>query len=189
MHHRFGLVVVTFISIVLFGAACSGTSEDSPPTQPTSENQQESSIPAKLTLVPNAPEDNESASTFIPPQTLGPGEGTLLLNVTMPYGYKFNDLAPFSAKISSTGRSVHIDDIWADYEQLEPEMPLEIPLQLSEGESIVTLDLSIYWCEAIKETLCFVDTRLINATISVDSGSTATTADVDVNLVPPPSFD
>lgn len=121
----------------------------------------------------------------IDPQTVRVGEGTLLINVTMPEGYKFNDLAPFRGDFESDGVSVAVANEWLHYEELMPTMPLEVPVTFSEGQATVTADLHIYWCEAINETLCFVDNHVLTIPITVDTSTDASVADAVIALVPP----
>lgn len=128
---------------------------------------------------------SEAENITLDPQILAPGQGTLIVNVSMPIGYKFNNLAPFKAQVAATGSNVIVDSAWTRYEQIEPTMPLQIPLTLNEGASILTLDLTIYWCEAVNESLCFVDERHITAPITVDRSARATFATAEVSLIPP----
>ena len=93
---------------------------------------------------------------FLSPETVGAGEGTILINVTMPDGYKLNDLAPFTvvwpddavAQIPAESREIRI---------VLPDMPLEVPVTFVEGQTELQLELTVYWCEGVNQTLCFVD--------------------------------
>jgi hypothetical protein len=108
-----------------------------------------------------------------------------VVNITMPYGYKFNDTASLRATVLSSNASVDVDDAWENYGQVKPKMPLEIPLSLRTGEALVTADLMIYWCEAINETLCFVDHRQVNVPVLVEAGAAGSTMSAEVALIPP----
>jgi thiol-disulfide isomerase/thioredoxin len=120
----------------------------------------------------------------LPGQTVGSGAGTILVNVTMPQGYKFNNVAPFTAtwldsplaEIPEASRTIKTSD---------PQMPLEVPVTLAAGQADVAVDLTVYWCEAVNETLCFVDrVRLkMPLTITADSGNHTVT--MEYGLVPP----
>jgi hypothetical protein len=119
------------------------------------------------------------------PQTLAPGEATLTLNVKLPEGYKFNTLAPFQASFSSSNDTVVVSEDWSTYEQIDPPMPLEVPLTLSAGQGALTADLTIYWCEAVNETLCFVDEQQVVAPLVVAQDAIVHTAAAELTLTPP----
>jgi hypothetical protein len=111
-------------------------------------------------------------SITLPEQTVRAGEGTLLLNINLPEGYKLNDLAPFTAEWVTSNEAV----IFAEGDEVfsvpEPELPIRVPVRLAEGEDLLHGDLTIYYCEAVNETLCFIDRVSIDApvTVSADGG-------------------
>ena len=121
----------------------------------------------------------------IPTQTVAPGAGTLVLNVTMPNGYKLNDSAPFTGVFTSDGTSVAVDEEWVDYQEVTPDLPLEIPVTFSEGEATLTANLTIYWCEGVNYTLCFIDRHELHVPVVVSPDAEAPTASAALALVPP----
>ena len=54
----------------------------------------------------------------------------------------------------------------------EPAMPLRVPVRLMEGSDLLHVDLTIYYCEAVNESLCFIDQVSIDApvTVTADGG-------------------
>jgi hypothetical protein len=120
----------------------------------------------------------------LPPQTVGAGDGSILVNVTMPEGYKFNGQAPFTAiwpenavaQIAADSRDIRI---------ILPEMPLEVPVTFNEGLTDLTVDLTVYWCEAVNETLCFVERAQLTMPLTVTADNESQTAALDYALVPP----
>lgn len=136
--------------------------------------------PTSLALV-----ENEDEQIVLDRQTLKAGDATFILQVSMPYGYKLNNLAALKASVVSDSASVVVDEKWANFEQVEPPLPLQIPLTLTEGQSTITIDLTIYWCEAINESLCFVAKRQVIAPMSVDNSVNASFARAEVLLTPP----
>jgi thiol-disulfide isomerase/thioredoxin len=140
-------------------------------------------------LVQPATPDTASSSAdqgVVPlaPQMVNPGEGKIVINVTMPDGYKMNDLAPFTAiwpddpiaQIPADSREIRIVD---------PEMPLEVPVTFAPGQTELTLNLTVYWCEAVNESLCFVDRSELVMPLSVVPGDDLHTVTFDRALVPP----
>ena len=128
--------------------------------------------------------DPNDGRVEIPAQTVSPGEGTIRVNITMPEGYKFNNLAPFTA-IWADNSLVSIPDEWREYRTKEPVMPLDIPATFSEGQTELSVDLDIYWCEAVNETLCFVKQAELVVPLTVDDASENKTVEMAYGLVPP----
>lgn len=146
-------------------------------------NGEEKTDTPQVTFIPN--EQNSSTGTTTAPQILNAGQGTLSINVTMPNGYKFNNAAPFSLYLTSTSNDVSFDESWEDYQTKEPTMPIDIPLVLREGSTLLTLEMAIYWCEAIKETLCFVERQNLTVPVSVTANAGNSIAQLEIPLIPP----
>jgi hypothetical protein len=184
MRNKWLIGLLTIMLLVL--AACGGgDDENSDNTPPTT---------APTGTSPLSPVTINTPDTFsmggevvnIPAQTLSPGEGRLALNISMPEGYKFNNLAPFRGEFSSSDdTAVSIAPSAAIMEEVEPKLPITIPLLLGPGEATLTLDLDIYWCEAVNETLCFVAPTQVIVPITVAADGITTQANAEVVLVPP----
>lgn len=166
-----------FLILMLAVAACS-------PRAKTSQQPEASPTPT----TPAASDFSfgfEANTMTIAPQTLGVGAGLLTVNVTMPDGYKFNTLAPLKAMVASSDSTVQVDAGWAAYQAVAPPMPLQIPLTVQAGQATITAHLEIYWCEAVNETLCFVDKHDIQIPLVVSAESDQNQAQAVVALVPP----
>lgn len=173
---------IGLLALVLGIAACTDQATD------TGSNSAEITPTPAVTFVPNtsfSSSANASEVTTLETQTLALGQGTLSLNVTMPVGYKFNGAAPLTLTLSSMGDAVSFDESWSNYQQVEPTMPLAVPLTLREGNALLNMGLTIYWCEAVKQTLCFVERRQLQVPLSIEADSSNQTAHVDLALVPP----
>ncbi len=111
-------------------------------------------------------------SITLPEQTVRAGEGSLLLNINLPEGYKLNDLAPFTAEWVTSNEAVIFEEGDQVFSVPEPQLPIRVPVRLAEGADLLHGDLTIYYCEAVNETLCFVDRVSIDApvTVSADAG-------------------
>jgi thiol-disulfide isomerase/thioredoxin len=121
---------------------------------------------------------------MLPPQTVGVGDGSIILNVTMPEGYDFNGQAPFTA-IWPENPIAQVPADSHDIRIVLPEMPLEVPVAFSEGQTDLTVDLTVYWCESVNETLCFVDRAQLTVPLTVTAESETQTVNMDYALVPP----
>ncbi|GAB4448571.1 MAG: hypothetical protein Kow00120_18760 [Anaerolineae bacterium] len=118
-------------------------------------------------------------------QRSAPGAGTITLNVLLPEGYKLNDLAPFSAEWQPDGAVVQIADEDRRQVIVEPPLPILVPVTLAEGEAELTVDLDVYYCEAVNETLCFVEQVRVHAPLTVAADGAEPGLLVEVPITPP----
>ncbi len=121
----------------------------------------------------------------LPEQTVAVGAGTIELNVTLPEGYKLNNLAPFTAEWISSGEAVIIDEAEHLVRLVEPELPITVPVQLIEGQDLLHGELTIYYCEAVNETLCFIDKVSVDVPVQVMPDGGTSVISVDRTVVPP----
>jgi thiol-disulfide isomerase/thioredoxin len=136
--------------------------------------------------VPNGNLSPGEKQVTLPAQTVAAGEGKILIDVTMPQGYKFNDVAPFTAtwsenplaEIPETSRTVQI---------IDPPMPLEVPVTFAAGQTNIAVDLTAYWCEAVNETLCFVERVRLEMPLTISADGSGHTVTMEYGLVPPPA--
>jgi thiol-disulfide isomerase/thioredoxin len=117
-------------------------------------------------------------------QTVTAGEGELVFDVTMPDDYKLNDQAPFTV-ISPEDDTVSISEEFLDYREVLPELPLHIPVTFNEGTTVYSTDLTIYWCEAVRETLCFVERVTLSVPVTVSADGETSELLLSYDLVPP----
>jgi DNA-binding beta-propeller fold protein YncE len=126
----------------------------------------------------------ENPTVRLAPQTVAAGEGTILIAANMPEGYKLNDLAPFTA-IWPDDPVAQIPADWRDIRIVYPDLPLEVPVTFAPGQTELKLDLTVYWCEAVNQTLCFVDrSELILPLTVLPTGDTHNVT-FERDLVPP----
>lgn len=192
-NQRWSLVLIALLALVM--AACGGEDEGS--DSPTNADVPASN-PSDATEAPAldlSGANNTGGVNFddpfgpkeitLPAQALVAGQGALLIDIQMPDGYKLNKDAPFRAAFTVDGASVAVPDAWAAYTEVEPALPLTVPLTLSEGQATITGDLTIYWCEAVKEELCFIDTAVLTIPVTVAAETGASDIIAPVVLVPP----
>ncbi len=119
--------------------------------------------------------DYNGKTITLEPQTIGVGDGTIQLDVTLPDDYKVNDLAPFSMEwtVDEDGL-VQFSTEEANLTIVEPEFPLSFPATFNEGQAELTADLVIYYCETEAESLCFIERVRITIPIMVAAGGEGT---------------
>lgn len=107
----------------------------------------------------------------LPPQTVAPGDGEIVLSIDLPEGYKLNDLAPFSSEWSHTGEALTLAaEDQAQFITL-PDLPLTVPVKLQAGEDVLEADVTVYYCEAVNPTLCFIERVRLTAPVTVAEGA------------------
>lgn len=122
---------------------------------------------------------------MLEPQTLAPGAGELLLRVELPEGYKLNNIATSLVEWHVDGVVVMLAEGDNRLPLPDPEVALAVPATLAAGETEVAADLTLYYCEAINESLCFVDRARITLPVRVAPGGTESAARLTYQVVPP----
>ncbi|HSG16248.1 MAG TPA: thioredoxin-like domain-containing protein [Anaerolineae bacterium] len=137
-------------------------------------------------LTRQPPDEEYSGKTVtLEPQSVSPGNGTVELQVAIPDGYKVNDLAPFSMEWTA-GDGITVDPEQANQTIVEPEFPLSFAAEFTEGQSELTGDLVVYYCEAESESLCLIERVRVTAPLTVEAGG-ANIAVVDHTIELPES--
>ena len=128
--------------------------------------------PSGLLTRPVAGEEYTGKTIMLEGQTVAPGDGTLRLQIDLPNGYKFNEIAPFLAEFSASGvTTINGDSVIVQL--VAPSFPQQIPVGFSagEGEGKLQADLVIYYCEAEAESLCLIEqVRLVLPIEVADDG-------------------
>lgn len=120
-----------------------------------------------------------------PDQIVTAGDGEIVLDLDLPEGYKLNDLAPFTAQWISSGEGVVIGEADHLVRIVEPELPVRVPVKFIEGADLLHGDLTIYYCEAINESLCFIEKVTVNAPVTVNAEGAGSELMLDYAIVPP----
>lgn len=102
-------------------------------------------------------------------QTLAVGDGELAISLTLPDGYKINDLVDSILEIAVEGDAVTFED----NQLVIDETNFAVPITVNEGESTITLEMTLFYCE--EDNICLIDeaTLLVPITASDDSDNTS----------------
>ncbi|MGQ9887220.1 MAG: thioredoxin-like domain-containing protein [Aggregatilineales bacterium] len=125
------------------------------------------------------------AQVALPEQTAAPGDGEIVLDIVLPQGYKLNALAPFSADWATSGAAVIIAEADQRQRLSDPALPLRVPARLLPGSDLLRVDLTIYYCEAVNESLCFVEQVSIDAPVTVTANGGQPLVSLTHTIVPP----
>ncbi|MCB9450358.1 MAG: redoxin domain-containing protein [Anaerolineaceae bacterium] len=121
----------------------------------------------------------------LPAQTIAVGDGGIVLNILLPEGYQLNDLAPFTSIWSVDGDAIQIAAENTTQSIIEPELPVVVPVTLTEGRATLHGDLTIYYCEKVNLDLCFIDQVQVSIPVVVTADSDDTTIHIDREIIPP----
>ncbi|MBZ0278068.1 MAG: redoxin domain-containing protein [Anaerolineae bacterium] len=121
----------------------------------------------------------------LPEQTVAAGAGEIVLTITLPEGYKLNNRAPFTSAWTSDGDAVQIAPENAEQRIVEPEIPVRVPVTLTAGSATVHGDLTIYYCEAVNQSLCFIDQVQVTAPVVVSADGSGTAIQIERQITPP----
>jgi glucose/arabinose dehydrogenase len=178
MSKKAGLLAV--VVVVLGGAVALMLS-----LQGGDERQQASAIPTTTPSdIPESESPQGEDSLLLPPQTVAAGAGTILIDLQMPDGYKLNAQAPLTA-IWPDDPVAQIPPESRDLRLIAPQLPVQVPVTFAPGQTDLALNLTVYWCEAVNETLCFVDRATLVLPLTVSSEGDAHEAVFARTLVPP----
>lgn len=130
------------------------------------------------------PTPSEDGVIRLETQTIAAGDGQLVIDIQMPEGYKLNELAPFSVN-ATTDAIVGMSEEAASYRELVPALPVQLPANFSSGETIFRTDVTVYWCEAVNEELCFIERLSFEVPIIVSDDASTSDIVLPYTLVPP----
>ena len=130
-----------------------------------------------LALTPDA----SGEPITLPAQTVAPGTTQIIVNISVPAAFKFNDIAPFELHFAPDALAIFGS---ADLEILKPTMPLTIPVTLKEGQSALHADADVYYCDAVNERLCYISRLSFTLPLTVEAGGTAQVR-LDYRITPP----
>lgn len=116
---------------------------------------------------------------------VAPGDGLLVLELSLPEGYVANDLAPLTASWFSTGEAVAADGATGAQRVTQPEYPLDIVFayRAEEGQATIVAEAAIYYCHEDTYALCLIRQVQFRQPVTVADGA----ADViEISYSPPP---
>ncbi len=132
------------------------------------------------------PPDNENYRGVIvetEPFTVGPGAGSIVIDITLPPDHKVNEDAPSSAEFFASGA---VADFGANQavSLTGAQFPVTIPIEFTTGAGEMTADLTVIYCREGSESLCLIQQLRFVVPIVVDGGG-ADQVLLDYDVVPP----
>lgn len=106
-------------------------------------------------------------------QSVKRGDGTLTLELTIPDGYKINPLTDSLIDITSSDEAIAKA---TDPQVVITATSVAMPFIFANGSATITLDMSLFYCEAQTESVCLID--VVTITVPVVVNDDAPTSDV-----------
>jgi len=122
---------------------------------------------------------------ILDPQTVVPGEGTLTLHLDIPEGYKINELATSTVTWRSESAVAGIDAELATQEITDAARSITVPVMLAEGDADLAAELMVFYCEAVNQSLCFVEMAKIILPVRVRADGAGHELGITYTIVPP----
>ena len=122
------------------------------------------------------PPDNENyRGVIVETETVsvGPGAGSIQIDITLPPEHKVNEDAPSSAEFFATGAIADFGDNQG-VSLTGAKFPVTIPVDFAAGEGEVTADLTVIYCREGSESLCLIQQLRFVVPIIVDGGGRRT---------------
>jgi thiol-disulfide isomerase/thioredoxin len=116
---------------------------------------------------------SSAEAVTLPLQAVKTGEIDLIVRFTLPEGYKINAQAPSLVRLADFG----------DTSLTELETHISITVASDQAPIIGTIDL--FYCEAVDESLCFIDTFRIEIPLEVSDTSDGREIVLERSIIPP----
>ena len=102
------------------------------------------------------------AALRLPEQTVAPGEASLTLTVELPPEYHLTAEAPGQVTVTSGDKRIMAFDRQAALTLIRPQFPLNIPVKVNPCQTLLQVELLLYYCKSGPEGLClFKEARLV----------------------------
>ncbi len=123
-----------------------------------------------------------SNAIVLPSQQVQAGTGEVILTVTLPEGYKINDLAPSVARFQSDGEVVQLD-AEATTQPLDVA-EVRVSAEFTQGTGVILGEFDLYYCEAVNESLCYIEQFAVELPVEVVAQSANTTLSITHTVTP-----
>lgn len=92
--------------------------------------------------------------------------------VRSPEGYHLNSSGPSRLTLrSSAGNVAELGESDLTWASDDPEVRIPVPVQLSEGEAVISGQATVYYCRDGQEALCFVQVVEVELPVTVRAGA------------------
>jgi DNA-binding beta-propeller fold protein YncE len=136
-----------------------------------------------------AAQPSSDDAVLLDAQMVSRGDGTITFNFDLPEGYKINTIASSSVEWLPDGTVVQIAADSLSQVVVDLHESLTVPVVWAEGEGVVAADLNIFYCEAINESLCFIERVQVQQPVEVSGDDSAGSELTMTHTIVPPVID
>jgi thiol-disulfide isomerase/thioredoxin len=118
------------------------------------------------------------------PRALPPGETSLNIVYDLPEGWKINTLTTSLVEVSASGGAA-VPGVSA---VAVADETVSVPFTLVPGEAVVTLEMSLFYCEIARESVCLIDLVTVNVPVVVAEDTAADVWQITREVVLPEPY-
>ncbi len=119
----------------------------------------------------------------LPPARVEPGNGSLVVTLVIPAGYKLNPLAPSEVEVSSAGQAVRFKGDASSVAVTKPRFPLRVPVKLAVGSGNLAVHLRVNYCSE-DAGVCRLSEVLLAVPVTVSASAVGRDLTVTHTLAP-----
>jgi hypothetical protein len=120
-----------------------------------------------------------------PPQTVGPGEVILVVDLKLPLGWQLTPDAPLAVKVAPRDQGVLTLKPEAAAACRQPRFPLRLPLAAKPGQTVLAVDVLLNFCREDGKGLCLIKEARLQTPVTVDPAASGRELHATYQLTPP----
>lgn len=152
------------------------------PAKPASRTKPQPQVEAKATV--SSGTSVVSAATSPSHQVVAPGEARLTVSLRLPEGYILDEGAPSSVSVTSSDEGILRLGENDGKQFSQSHFPFSLPLEAREGQAKVQINLTLYYCEEAKHSLCYLKEASVTLPVEVQKGVKNHQLSLDYELSP-----
>ena len=127
--------------------------------------------------------DGDTIRVSLEGQTVGPDTTELRIRLTTPAGFQLNSLAPSELMLASSNPpALNLQTTVVSWETDETEIELILPVEVDQGDAILTAQGPVFYCRYGDEGICLIANLDIALPVTVDESASAIQIVIDYAL-------
>jgi hypothetical protein len=117
------------------------------------------------------------------------GDGTLVLDIRLPAGYKLAPSAPFVYRVRSIeGAGLTVAEAERERSLEAPTLPIRVPIRVEpvEGQARVTLSATFYYCRTDNQGVCLVQAVVFDQSVRIAADAAGREVSIPYQAPGPP---
>ncbi len=127
--------------------------------------------------------DSDTIRVSLEAQTVGPNTTELRIRLTTPPGFHHNSLAPSELTLTSSNPpALDLETTVVSWDTDETEIELILPVEVREGDAILTARGPVFYCRTGDEAICLISELDLALPVTVDEAASASQIVIDYAL-------